>query len=121
MRQYHYIWYLTSTLQGPWFSLSVMDMKSASLRSMLRKRRSVLTKSNQDGSVTVIDLKEMSICYTIDGLAAKAWVLIDGKSSLKHISSRLVDAGRSKHAVKSQLKKFADELKKLGLITLINP
>ena len=77
----------------------------------------VLARKNADGTVAVMRLDNDECFFTIDGIAADVWLLIDGKSTLSSIKERLI----KKHSVPVQRfeKDFANFIKQLKKEKLI--
>lgn len=68
--------------------------KTALDSAVPKREKDVLARSNSDGTVAVMRLDNDEYFYTIDGLAAQIWLLIDGTRSLSEIKSSVI----SKHS-----------------------
>jgi hypothetical protein len=54
-----------------------------------RRPNNVVFRTNMDASVAIMRLDEDQYFYSLDGIAAELWKLIDGKASLKDIMKKL--------------------------------
>jgi hypothetical protein len=72
-----------------------------------KKAQEILARKNFDGTVAIMHLENDEHFFTIDGIAADAWKLIDGKTSLSKIRAQLV----KKH--KPPLDRLAKDLRVL--------
>jgi hypothetical protein len=59
-------------------------------RFVPQKAQEILARKNFDGTVAIMHLENDEHFFTIDGIAADAWKLIDGKSTLSKIRAQLV-------------------------------
>ena len=57
--------------------------------------RTILSRKNSDGSVSMIKLEKDKNFYTLDGFAAEVWGMLNGKQTLKQIKQKLI----KKHAI----------------------
>jgi hypothetical protein len=83
-------------------------MKSLSKADFVPVRnRDALFRKNPDGTLAILRLDNDEYYYTINGLAAEVWLMIDGKSSVEAISKKIV----AKHSV--PLARFQNDVHKL--------
>jgi hypothetical protein len=75
--------------------------------AVLSKSNDVLSRKNFDGSVAVLHLLNDEYFFTLDGIAAEFWTMIDGRTPLDEIKSRLIE----KH--KPPVKRFEADVQKL--------
>ena len=54
-----------------------------------RKRPSVFSKTNADGSVSIMHLEQDEYYFSLDGISAEVWNLLDSKTSVKNIIKKL--------------------------------
>jgi hypothetical protein len=81
-------------------------------------QESIISRVNPNKTVSIVNLELDDTCYSLDGIAADAWVLIDGQNSLNHIKTKLV----RKHQppidkFNHDFEKLIKTLKKENLIT----
>ncbi|MGZ3708528.1 MAG: hypothetical protein ACXWPM_06895, partial [Bdellovibrionota bacterium] len=50
--------------------------------------KSVLSRKNADGTIAIMRLENDEFFFTLDGIAAEIWGLIDGKRSFDKIESQ---------------------------------
>lgn len=81
-----------------------------------RAAQDILVRKNQNGTVSIIKIEDEENFYHIDGMAAEAWMLIDGRKPLKKIYDRLAAKHSPSIQLKTDLQKFAVSLVNLGLI-----
>ena len=92
----------------------------SSLDSLIPARTlNTIVRKNLDGTFSVINLKDDDNFYSIEGLAAEVWKLIDGKTKLAEIKKSVL----KKHSPPAKLferdvTKFIAQLKKDQLIEL---
>jgi hypothetical protein len=63
---------------------------AASDATVLQRHSEVLSRRNADGTVAMLRLDSDDSFYTIDGIAAEFWLLIDDKLSIGQIKEKLV-------------------------------
>lgn len=57
--------------------------------TVLKRNSDVLARRNTDGTIAVLRLDSDDSFYTIDGIAAEFWSLIDDKASIEEIKDKL--------------------------------
>jgi hypothetical protein len=57
---------------------------------VLKRRKDILSRKDQDGTVAVLGLENEKFFHTLNGIAAEVWGLIDGKRSLGEIKKALI-------------------------------
>jgi hypothetical protein len=56
---------------------------------IFKRSSEILSRSNSDGSIAMIRVDSDKNFYTLDGIAANVWQLLNGKNSLKKIKVKL--------------------------------
>jgi hypothetical protein len=85
---------------------------------ILKKNSSLLTRQNMDGTVSILDLTNEKFFFQIDGLAAKVWLALDGKTPLDKILKKSTGKlkGDPQLLYQKEILKFLSDLKKNKLI-----
>jgi hypothetical protein len=80
---------------------------------------SVISRINSDKTVSIVNLELDDTCFSLDGIAADAWILIDGENSLDNIKNRLIKKHRPPlEKFNQDFDKLIKKLKKENLILL---
>ena len=88
-----------------------------SLESKLKQSSAALTRANQDGTVSVLDLNNDDVFFSIDGLAAEVWNQMDGKQSLEAILSKIAKSQKIEmRLLEKECMKFVTQLKEQNLL-----
>ncbi|MBX9765974.1 MAG: PqqD family protein [Bdellovibrionales bacterium] len=88
-----------------------------SLESKLKQSSAALTRANQDGTVSVLDLNNDDVFFSIDGLAAEVWNEMDGKKSLEAILSKIAKKEKIEmRLLEKECMKFIGQLKEQNLL-----
>lgn len=88
-----------------------------SLESKLKQSTAALTRANQDGTVSVLDLNNDDVFFSIDGLAAEVWSEMDGKKSLGDILSKIAKKAKVEMPLlEKECIKFVTQLKEQNLL-----
>lgn len=79
----------------------------------------LLERDNADGTVAVMRLGDEEHFYTIDGVAAEVWKLIDGNTSVDDIRKNIIERfNPPEDRFETDLAEFLGELQKKKLIRL---
>ncbi len=82
-------------------------------------QESIISRVNPDKTVSIISLELDDFCYSLDGVAAEFWTLIDGKRSLKVIKSSITKKhSPPKEQFEADVSRLLEVLEKENLITL---
>jgi hypothetical protein len=88
-----------------------------SLQSKLKQSSAALTRSNQDGTVSVLDLNNDDVFFAIDGLAAEVWSELDGKKTLEMILAKISKKEKvDVHLLEKECISFVSQLRKQNLL-----
>jgi hypothetical protein len=63
--------------------------KKLSDKKVYRRSEDVVTRTNADGSLSLLHLKIEDLYFTLDGFGPLVWTAIDGKKSLATIKEKL--------------------------------
>lgn len=79
----------------------------------------VLARKNLDGTVAIMRLDNDEYFYTLNGIAAEAWALIDGKTELGEIQRKLIEKFNPPMSrFQKDMAKLIADLKKEKLLTV---
>jgi len=53
-------------------------------------QESVISRTNSDNTVSIVNLELDDVCYSLDGIAAEIWTQIDGKNTLEKIKDSMI-------------------------------
>lgn len=88
---------------------------------VFQRRSDILSRPNADKTVSILDMSDPKHYFVIDGLAAKIWMLIDGKKNLKLIKSTLAkEVGEHQARFEKDVDRFIQNLKKMKLLEPTN-
>ncbi len=88
-----------------------------SLSSTLKQSAAAITRTNKDGTVSVLDLNNDNVFFSIDGLAAEVWNQLDGKKTLETILSKLSKKEKVELPfLEKECLKFVGQLKNQNLL-----
>jgi len=76
----------------------------------------VISRSNAHGRISIMNIDEEEFMFTLDGLAAKAWDLMDGNHSLSDIEQIIGKETGLPQRFEADLFHLVQELSKNGLI-----
>ncbi len=76
-------------------------------KTVLRRAEEVVSRKNPDGSVSIMHFENEKFFFSVTGVAAEFWGMLDGKRPLADIQARLA----KKHRVSE--KKIAEPVLKL--------
>lgn len=89
--------------------------------SVFEKSSDAVYRNLDENTVTIISLNDPEFYFKIDAYAAQAWVMIDGKKTIKEISSSLQkQSGAPASIVLKHVNKLFSDLISYGLITSIS-
>ena len=87
--------------------MALKSREKSSATDVPKKVGNLVSRTNEDGTVAVMSLELDDSIYSIDGVAAEVWDLIDGKRSIDQICRILL----RKHSVSEErLRKDAGKL-----------
>lgn len=90
--------------------------KSAKV-SVIKRHTDLLWRRTSSKEISIIKMDELSHYYTLDGYAAHAWELFDGKLDVNEVVENLSkQSGLSSNTVKRELNKLLKLLDKAGMI-----
>ncbi len=87
---------------------------------VFKKNPDIITRTIEDETILMPLYKtsnEINCIYTLNDVAARVWELIDGKSSLTQIKSKLrIEFDSTEKETDEELNKFLEDLKKINAI-----
>jgi len=61
-----------------------------SAAEVLKRSPKLISRKNNDGTVAVMSIESDDCIFSLDGIAAEFWMLIDGKRSVEKICKDLI-------------------------------
>ena len=58
--------------------------------SIINLQESIISRVNPDKTVSIVNIELDDTCYSLDGIAAEIWTLINGKNSVSKIKSNIM-------------------------------
>lgn len=84
------------------------------------KAKDVLGRRNPDGNWSVLQIDCDGYFFTISGLAAEVWSMIDGKRSFAEIKTQIAKKHEVPARFENDMIKFAGDLVKENLVTVLD-